>query len=134
MLQCAPYIKNVCEKLNNKIWTEQVEEEESPHQSSIRKKESEVRLTDVKQFEVNIFQPQENKGSISLEGIPKYKYKSIRKIRPDSPDVIRAAKRFEQSRLKDKWKNAHLLETTEEGSQGSDDGGKQLGAICTVNR
>ena len=55
-------------------------------------------------------------------------YKVIKKIRPDSPDVIRAAKRFEQARLNGKCTCEQILETTEEYSHKGDASDKILGA------
>ena len=145
MLQCAPYITNVCETINNHLWTDEVLDDQSPQKSPAKKMDSEVRITDVKGFKVNVLQPQVKNTLLSsaadliLNDNPDLY--EIKKIRPDSPDVIRAAKRFEQARLKEKWKYTPRLETTEEKSPESEELGKewgnstkQLGAISKLQR
>ena len=133
MLKCAPYIKNVCHQINNHLWSDgDVLGDQSPQQSPVKKKDSEVKISDVKGFEVKVFAPQvKNTSMCVVDDLNVYSnpdlYKEIKKIRPDSPDVIRAAKRFEQARLKEKWKFTQILETTEEKSPDSDDVGRELG-------
>ena len=139
MLQCAPYIKNICDNINSHLWAEEeITSEESPFQ----KKDSKVSLTNVKGFKVTTVEP-DVKGAyqigVDFDNVkdPSNLYKVIRKIRPDSPDVIRAAKRFEQTRSK--LNGEKILETIVE--QSPELGRKQqpnisykLGARSKTNR
>ena len=134
MLQCAPYIKNVCHQINNHLWSEgDVSGDQSPQPSPTKLKDSEVRMTDVKGFKVKVFEPQMNNTSLCVvddlivNASPDL-HRVIKKIRPDSPDVIRAAKRFEQARLNGKCTCEQILETTEEYSHEVDASDKILGA------
>ena len=62
MLQCAPYIKNICDNINSHLWAE---EEITSEQSPFQKKDSKVSLTDVKGFKVTTVES-DVKGSYQI--------------------------------------------------------------------
>ena len=108
MLRCAPYIRSICDNFNNTLWAEEVLDpgpecghqdpspgHDSPRHDLLQKKESEVMVSDVKGFKVNVLEPKSAEVTVKDHS---ELYKIIKKIRPDSPDVIRAAKRFERTR------------------------------------
>ena len=134
MFECAPYITNMCKSIDNHLYAEEdVSGDQSEHQKSTKKMESEVQISDVKGYEVNIFKPAVRNTTLCVvdDLIVSAKsdlYKAIKKIRPDSPDVIRAAKRFEQARLKGKCACEQTLETLEENSIDPESSEKPLGA------
>ena len=121
MLQCAPYIKDMCKTINNQLSTENTNSQNSsPQPSPEKKKDSVVHITDVKSFEVKVLESKEEEGSLFDDILVNAKsdpYKAIRKIRPDSPDVIRVAKRVEQAELKRACNSDEILETKEKNTQ-----------------
>ena len=122
MLQCGPYIKDICQTINTHLINDEVASgDQSPSQSPEKKKDSMVQINDVKSFEVKLLEPkgENNPLCILSDSFVNAKpdlYKAVRKIRPDSPDVIRAAKRVEQARLKRTCNCDQILEITEENS------------------
>ena len=115
----------MCHQINNHLWTEgDVSGDQSPCQSPAKKKDSEVRITDVKGVKVRVFEPQVNNTSLCVvddlivNANPDL-YKVIRLMRPDSPDVIRAAKRLEQARSKEKFEYEQILEDKDKKSHSS---------------
>ena len=91
MLPCAPYISNMCQPLQL--------ESESQGALTTRPRDTEVKMTDVKSIKVDLVYPcdlvkNENKVRGSVESIPK----EFSTFKPESPDIIRAAKILENSR------------------------------------
>ena len=136
MLPCAPYVKNMCQNINNHLFIEEeASGDKSPHESP-EKKDSIEQINDVKSFEVKLSNPNGETNMLSVvdDSFVNTKpdlYKVIRKIRPDSPDVIRAAKRVEQARLRRPSNSDQILESIKENSSGSRD--IDLGAINRIN-
>ena len=92
-----------------------IKSEQHQQQSHSNVKDSRVRITDVKGYEVMAV---DSVCVVNGEIVKDYSdlYKVIKKIRPDSPDVIRAAKRFEQTRKNQKLNSDNVLETIVEQS------------------
>ena len=91
MLPCAPYISSMCQPVQSDT------ESQGPLTSSPR--DTEVKMTDVKSIKVDLVYPcdlvrNENKVRGSVESIPK----EFSTFKPESPDIIRAAKILENSR------------------------------------
>ena len=91
MLPCAPYISSMCQPVQSDP------ESQGPLNSSPR--DTEVKMTDVKSIKVDLVYPcdlvrNENKVRGSVESIPK----EFSTFKPESPDIIRAAKILENSR------------------------------------
>ena len=81
--------------------------------------ETKVKITDVKPWQNKIFKSEVKSSTLCLvdDMIVSTKTdlsKALKKIRPDSPDVIRAAKRFEQARLRGNCELDRRLETVKE--------------------
>ena len=138
MLQCAPYIKSICQNNNNHLWAdeENMQSDQNQQQSLSQKKDSEIRITYVKGYEVMAV---DSVCVVNGEIVKDYSdlYKVIKKIRPDSPDVIRAAKRFEQTRKNLKSNVNNGLETIVEQSPEptrKNPVNHQFGARSKINR
>ena len=91
MLPCAPYISSMCQPVQSDT------ESQGPLTSQPR--DTEVKMTDVKSIKVDLVYPcdlvrNENKVRGSVESIPK----EFSTFKPESPDIIRAAKILENSR------------------------------------
>ena len=91
MLPCAPYISSMCQPVHSDT------ESQGPLASNPR--DTEVKITDVKSIKVDLVYPcdlvkNENKVRGSVESIPK----EFSTFKPESPDIIRAAKILENSR------------------------------------
>lgn len=93
MLPCGPYISNMCQPV----------QPESDSQGALTglalPRDTEVKITDVKSVKVDLVYPcdlvrSENKVRGSVESIPK----EFSTFKPQSPDIIRAAKILENSR------------------------------------
>ena len=122
MLKCAPYIKNLCHHINSHVQSDgDVSSNQIPFHSLAKVRESEVKISDLKGFKVELIESKLANPLVIIGGdfIVSAKpdlFKAIKKIRPDSPDVIRAAKRFEQACLKRKCSSVQVLETFEENT------------------
>ena len=91
MLPCAPYISSMCQPVQS--------DPESQGPLTIQPRDTEVKVTDVKSIKVDLVYPcdlvrNENKLRGSVESIPK----EFSTFKPESPDIIRAAKILENSR------------------------------------
>ena len=134
MLQCAPYIKNICKSLNDISSEDPVPGDLNDDEGAREKKNTLVQIKDVKSAEVKLLKDETNLISVVDDSSVSSKqdlYKALRKVRPDSPDVIRAAKRVEQARLKITSNPDQILESIEENTVES--GEKSLGAINRIN-
>ena len=90
MLPCAPYISSMCHPVQSDP------ESQGP---LTQPRDTEVKITDVKSIKVDLVYPcdlvrNENKVRGSVESIPK----EFSTFKPESPDIIRAAKILENSR------------------------------------
>ena len=91
MLPCAPYISNMCQPVQS--------DPESQGPLTSLPRDTEVKISDVKSIKVDLVYPcdlvrNENKVRGSVESIPK----EFSTFKPESPDIIRAAKILENSR------------------------------------
>ena len=91
MLPCAPYISSMCHPVQS--------EPESQGPLTTQPRDTEVKMTDVKSIKVDLVYPcdlvrNESKVRGSVESIPK----EFSTFKPESPDIIRAAKILENSR------------------------------------
>ena len=102
MLPCAPYIKSMCQSFRPLLPSSQ---ENTPHGSPV-KKVSEVRVTDVKGL-INVDVIESFNDNVSVYVLDEAQArpsdvadvaKSLGSFKPESPDVTRAAKRFEKAR------------------------------------
>ena len=93
MLPCAPYISSMCQPVQAEL------PEDTPGEEIV-KKDTEVKISDVKSIKVDLVYPAcdlvktENKLRGSVESIPK----EFSTFKPESPDVLRAAKILENSK------------------------------------
>jgi hypothetical protein len=104
MLPCAPYIKTMCQTFRPLLPASQ----DTTPQGSPAKRESEVRVTDIKGISHNVDIIESFNDNVSvyvLEDTPVRPTdmvadvaKALASFKPDSPDVTRAAKRFEKAR------------------------------------
>ena len=92
MIPCAPYISNMCQPAHP---------EQPPDTSSSHfKKETEVKITDVKSIKVDLVYPvcdlvkSENILRGSIESLPR----EFSTFKPESPDVVRSAKILEKAK------------------------------------
>ena len=90
MLPCAPYLKNMCQAIHLETG-EDFCFEESPEHGVLVKKETEVRVTDVKSAKVDIIDSSEIVQVDDSDAT-----KVLSSLKPESPDVTRAAKKFEK--------------------------------------
>ena len=100
MIPCAPYIKSMCQSLRLPG------SQENTPQGSPVKKESVVRVSDVKSTggvvdviesfndNVSVYVPESEQAQVADVA------KTLATFKPESPDVTRAAKRFEKARLR----------------------------------
>ena len=100
MIPCAPYIKSMCQSLRLPG------SQENTPQGSPVKKESVVRVSDVKSSggvvdviesfndNVSVYVPESEQAQVADVA------KTLATFKPESPDVTRAAKRFEKARLR----------------------------------
>ena len=91
MLPCAPFISNMCQPVQS--------DPESQGPLTSLPRDTEVKISDVKSIKVDLVYPcdlvrNENKVRGSVESIPK----EFSTFKPESPDIIRAAKILENSR------------------------------------
>ena len=92
MFPCTPYIPNMCQ-------TVKIESADSENINEETKKDTEVKVTDVKSVKVELahmVKPTDEFSVGSLENIPK----EFSTFKPESPDVLRAAKILENSKKK----------------------------------
>ena len=93
MLPCAPYISSMCQPVQAEL------PEDTPGEDIV-KKDTEVKISDVKSIKVDLVYPAcdlvktENKLRGSVESIPK----EFSTFKPESPDVLRSAKILENSK------------------------------------
>ena len=93
MLPCAPYISNMCQP----IQSDNVQH--GSLTSLAQPRDTEVKVTDVKSIKVDLVYPcdlvrNDSKVRGSVESIPK----EFSTFKPESPDIIRAARILENSR------------------------------------
>ena len=102
MLPCAPYITNICQSVQLIPEEEISSPEQSPKHKSVKKKETEVRVTDVTSTQVDLLNIGEDVISSSfnenIKVITADVTKVLTTVKPESPDVTRAAKKFEQDK------------------------------------
>ena len=101
MIPCAPYIKSMCQSFRPLLPGSQ----EATPQGSPVKKDSAVRVSDVKGSVVDVIESFNDNVSVY---VPKSDpprsteladvAKTLATFKPESPDVTRAAKRFEKAR------------------------------------
>ena len=104
MIPCAPYISNMCQPVQSEL-------QEEASTDTITKKDTEVKISDVKSIKVDLVYDlvkSENKLRGSVESLPK----EFTTFKPESPDVVRSAKILENSKK--------CLSQQEESKQGSD--------------
>ena len=104
MIPCAPYISNMCQPVQSEL-------QEESSTDAITKKDTEVKITDVKSIKVDLVYDlvkSENKLRGSVESLPK----EFSTFKPESPDVVRSAKILENSKK--------CLSLQDESKQGSD--------------
>ena len=104
MIPCAPYISNMCQPVQSEL-------QEEFSTDAITKKDTEVKITDVKSIKVDLVYDlvkSENKLRGSVESLPK----EFSTFKPESPDVVRSAKILENSKK--------CLSLQDESKQGSD--------------
>ena len=101
MIPCAPYIKSMCQSFRPLLPGSQ----ESTPQGSPVKKDSLVRVSDVKGSVVDVIESFNDNVSVYVpESEPPRSTdvadvaKTLATFKPESPDVTRAAKRFEKAR------------------------------------
>lgn len=107
MLPCAPYISNMCQPV-------QSDNTDCESGNLIQKVDTEVKISDVKSIKVDLVYPcdllkNESKLRGSVESLPK----EFSTFKPESPDVLRAAKILENSKK-------CLAESETDQKQGSD--------------
>ena len=99
MLPCAPYIKNICQavQLRNE---EGFSPEQSPKHNVVKKKQTEVKVTDVSSVKVDLLDTSGEvvsySGDKNIKVIAADVTKVLTTFKPESPDVTRAAKKFEK--------------------------------------
>ena len=101
MIPCAPYIKSMCQSFRPLLPGSQ----EATPQGSPVKKDSVVRVSDVKGSVVDVIESFNDNVSVYVpESDPPRSTdvadvaKTLATFKPESPDVTRAAKRFEKAR------------------------------------
>ena len=105
MIPCAPYIKSMCQSFRPLLPGSQ----EATPQGSPVKKDSVVRVSDVKgnssvvdviesfNDNVSVYVPDQSEPSVRSTEVADVA-KTLATFKPESPDVTRAAKRFEKAR------------------------------------
>ena len=123
MLQCAPNIIDILE--DDAVLVEQILQP-SPH------KTKGIRETDVDSVKEKCDQPTMKISSLCTENnkiVPHLN--EIMKIRPDSPDIIRAAKQFEQACL---TQESETIQKSEDNSSVTSSFENNLRARSKTNR
>ena len=117
MIPCAPYIKSMCQSFRPLLPGSQ---ETTPQGSPVRK-DSAVRVSDVKgsssvvdviesfNDNVSVYVPDQSEPSVRSTEVADVA-KTLATFKPESPDVTRAAKRFEKAR-----RSEERIEVVEEG-------------------
>ena len=101
MIPCAPYIKSMCQSFRPLLPGSQ----EATPQGSPVKKDSAVRVSDVKGSVVDVIESFNDNVSVYVPDSDPPRStdvadvaKTLATFKPESPDVTRAAKRFEKAR------------------------------------
>ena len=92
MLPCSPYIHNICQSVQ--IGDEEVATP-ATGEESLDKKETIVTVTDVTSVKVDLFSVDKQvKNKVNTADVTKV----LTTFKPESPDVTRAAKKFEKEK------------------------------------
>ena len=101
MLPCAPYIKNMCQTIPFSK-EEGFSPEQSPKHKSVIKKQTEVKVTDVKSVKVDLLDTSDDVITYdigeNIQVVAADVTKVLTTFKPESPDVTRAAKKFEKAK------------------------------------
>ena len=127
MLPCSPYIHNICQSVQ--IGDEEVATP-ATGEESLEKKETIVTVTDVTSVKVDLFSVDKQvKNKVNTADVTKV----LTTFKPESPDVTRAAKKFEKEKksvlLDDDSDEAFLEEGDIEEEGGDQVAEEKLGAI-----
>ena len=96
MLPCSTFIPNICQAVQLREEGEaEGAPELSPEHSSLEKKETEVIVTDVTSVKVDLLCDDKRLN------VPSEVTKVLTTFKPDSPDVTKAAKKFEKDKIVD---------------------------------
>ena len=101
MLLCAPYMKNMCQTIQLRK-EEGFSPEQSPKHKTVIKKETEVKVTDVKSVKVDLLDTSDDVITYNIDeniqAVAADVTKVLTTFKPESPDVTRAAKKFEKAK------------------------------------
>ena len=127
MLPCSPYIHNICQSVQ--IGDEEVATP-ATGEESLDKKETIVTVTDVTSVKVDLFSVDKQvKNKVNTADVTKV----LTTFKPESPDVTRAAKKFEKEKksvLLDDDSDEAFLEEGDIKEEGGDQVAEEkLGAI-----
>ena len=123
MIPCAPYIKSMCQSFRPLLPGSQ---DSTPQGSPVKMKDSAVRVSDVKgssvvdviesfNDNVSVYVPDQSEPhSQRSTDIVADVAKTLATFKPESPDVTRAAKRFEKAR---RSSGEERIEVVEEGGE-----------------